>query len=138
VYIATETGAPISADVVIVQAAIEKWAEPWCVTATAIAAGEVAIDIAYQVWVQSATLTAAAIKSAISTALAVYLDSLPIGGLVISPASGKVYVEQLIVTISGATPGIVRVDVSVPAADVAITADAVAVLGTVTGTVVFL
>ena len=143
-YIANAGGAPSSGDVAIVQAAFDKWAEPWCVTSTATAAAPVTVHVTYQVWVRS-SLAEADIKTAIATTLATYFAALDIGGDIIPPAvTGTVYVDALAVSISGAKTaadqaiGAVRCLVTLPAADVDLDEDEVAVLGTVTGTVNFL
>lgn len=138
VYIATATGAPIAGDVAIVQAAIDTYAEPWGTTATAIAATPLTINITYQVWVSGSQLTSAQIQTAIATALATWFSGLDLGGYVIPPDTGAVYVDALEQVIGQATPGILRVVVSVPAADVVLTPNQVAVLGTLTPTVTLL
>jgi hypothetical protein len=88
VYLATADGAPTGGDVAIVQTGIDGWAEPWCVTATAVAASENVIDVTYQLWIKGSNLTEAEIKAAVETALAVYLAAAPIGGIVIDPDPG--------------------------------------------------
>lgn len=135
VYIATSGGAPVGGDVTIVQNAIDMWAEPWCITATAVAATNHTVAVTYQLWIKS-TLTIAQIKSNVAAALAAYFSSLPIGGLVIPPSvTGDVFVEDLEVVIADANAGSVKVTISIPAVDVVILANEVPVLGTVTGTV---
>jgi len=141
VYIATAGGAPDADDVAIVQSAIDEWAEPWCTTATAVAVSTETVAITYQVWVTS-SLTELAIKTAIDAALAEYFASLAIGGLVIPPAAtGSVYVSALRAVITSAKVGTTSIgaslcEVTLPTADVALAADEVAVLGTITGTVI--
>lgn len=134
--LATATGAPIAADVAIVQASIVKWAEPWCVQATAVAAAEVVVPVTYTVNMRGSSLLADVIKSNIATALLNYFASLPLGGEVISPDTGAVYTRSLEQAISPVNPGTVRVDVS--GSNTAMSALQVARLGAITGTVVFL
>lgn len=147
VYLATADGAPVASDVAIVQTAIDKWAEPWCVSATAVAADNLSVDVTYTVWVKTSSLSATQIKNAIANALAVFFsgtDTNPIGGIVTPPATGFVYVDSLIVVISTATLdsgtslGVVRADIATPSTDVSVAKNQIAVLGTVTGTVNFI
>ena len=138
VYLATASGAPSGADVAIVQTAIDAFAEPWGATATAIAATTQTVNITYQAWVSGSQLTSAQIQTAIANALAVWFSTLAIGGYVIPPDTGAVYVDALEQIIGQSTPGILRVVVSVPASDVALTANKVAVLGTITSTITIL
>jgi len=138
VYLATAAGAPSAPDVVIVQAAIDNNVEPWAVTATAIAATPVTVPITYQAWVSGSQLTVAQIQTAIGNALTAWFAALSIGGYVIPPDTGAVYVSALEQVIGQATPGILRVVVSIPAADVAVTPNKVAVLGAITPTITVL
>jgi hypothetical protein len=147
VYLATADGSPVPSDVAIVQTGIDTYAEPWGTDAFAVAADNVAIDVTYTVWVKTTSLTTAQITSAIATALSVFFsgtETNPIGGIVTPPATGFVYADSLIVAITtatlsnGTTLGIVRADLTLPTADVAIAKNQVAVLGTVTAAVNFL
>lgn len=137
VYIATASGAPSGPDVTIVQNAIDTWAEPWCTTATAVAATPVSVAVTYHAWIRS-TLTSLQLQNAIAAALAEFMSSVPIGGIVIPPAAGFVYVEELDVVISGANAGTVKVTISLPAADVPVAASEVPVLGAITPTITIL
>lgn len=138
VYLATADGAPVSGDVDIVQAAIESNAEPWGAEATAVGATNHPIAVTYQVWIKGSNLTVLQIEAAIATALAVYLKTVDIGGEVIPPDSGEVYVEALDRAIGAATPGILRIAIALPASDVVLADNEVAVLGTVTPTITVL
>jgi hypothetical protein len=130
--LATATGAPTGPDVAIVQTAINKWAEPWCTSATAVAAVNHTIDVTYAVWVRGSLLTVAQIETAIGDALAAYFSTLPIGGTVLTVgAPGQVFAEEIGRVIGGATPGIIRVALSAPASDVTIATSEVPVLGTI-------
>jgi hypothetical protein len=135
VYLATAAGAPVAGDVTIVQAAIDEWAEPWTATATAQAAAEQVVPVTYQAWVVGSQLTDAQIEALIGAALATWFASLDIGGYVIPPDTGAIYIDSLQQVIGLATPGILRVAVTLPAATVTIAPQTVAVLGTVTGTI---
>jgi phage-related baseplate assembly protein len=139
-YLATASGAPTAPDVALVQAAFDKWAEPWGTTSVAAAATEVTVPVTCQIWVQKPNLTEAQIKSKVSAALAAYFKTIPIGGFVIQPDPGKVFVGSLETELAKSLPNtndgnIIKVAVTLPAADVTMTAGQVAVLGTLTTTV---
>lgn len=146
VYIATASGAPSPTDVAIVQAAIDKWAEPWCVTATAVAATQVTINVAYEIWVKS-SLSELQITTAIANALSVYFAAIPIGGTITPPSTGAVFANEILITLASTTLdgtatgtplGVVRANLTTPAADTSLTNNQVPVLGTVTSSVHFL
>jgi hypothetical protein len=138
VYLATASGAAEAGDVAIVQAALDEWATPWCITATATAATEVTKAVTYQVWMSGSSLTSTQIKAAIDDAIATFFSTLPVGGYLIPPDTGALYLEALRQAIGRATPGIQQVSVTLPAADVSMTPDQVAVLGTITSTITIL
>lgn len=138
VYLATSAGAPTAPDVAIVQAAIDKYAEPWGTTATAAAATEVVQAVTYQAWVKDSQLTAAQLELAIGLALALYFSLLALGGDVVPPDDGRLYVEALEQVIGHAAVGITRVVVSVPPTATVLAPNEVAVLGTITPTVTLL
>jgi hypothetical protein len=138
VYCATAAGAPSGGDVAIVQTAIDSFAEPWGVTATAVAGNPHVIDITYQSWVQGSNLTTGQIETAQANALASWFALVPFGGYVIPPDTGDVYVEALEQVIAASVPGTVRVVVSIPAAKVDLTPDEIATLGTLTPTTTIL
>lgn len=138
VYVATGAGAPSGGDVTTTTASLDKWAEPWCVTATAVGASANTINITSTVTLKGSNLTVAQVQAAVLAALTTYFANLPIGGIEIPPAAGKVYVSNLIVVIANATPGVIGVTVTLPAADVAIATNEVPVLGAVTTNVTLL
>lgn len=138
VYIATADGAPTVGDVAIVQDALYIWAEPWGAEATAVGATNHVVPLTYQVWIKGSSLTVGQIEAAIATAVAEYLKTVPIGGWVVPPDTGELYVEELGRAIGAATPGILRVAITLPAADIVLADNEVAVLGTVTPTVTVL
>lgn len=136
VYLAGPSGAVSAADRTQVEAAIIKWATPLCITPQVLSAANHTIAPTYQVWVyKSVNLTAAEVQSAILTALEDAIAARPIGGDVIAPAAGYIYASLLESAIRNAFPTkIFRVVVSSPG-DTALSANEVAVLGTVTATV---
>jgi hypothetical protein len=137
VYIANASGAPSGGDVTIVDAAIQAWAVPSGTTAIVAAASPVVVPVTYVVYVPAATgQQSANVLTAISDALALYFETVPIGGLT-DQSIGVLPMSAIIGVIWGAVPGITSVTVSAPAADVPLSATQVAILGTVTGSVVF-
>ena len=130
VYLATSLGAPSGADVDIAQEAIDLWAEPWCVIATAIGADDLVIPITCTVWVRGSSATVAQIQSAVNVALTAYFRTIEIGGEVIDEDDpGRVDVDALKAVIFGATPGVKDVEIATPAADVDMAVNEVAQLG---------
>lgn len=146
VFLATAAGAPTGGDVTIVDDALDRWATPWCTSATAAAATNKSIAVTCQVWVKGSSLTPLQIQAAVAVALADYFKTIPIGGDKIPPDTrGKVRVGNLELVIGKATPGIVKVEVTIPAADVELvgladgdTTAEVATLGAVATTVTVL
>ncbi len=135
VYLATATDAPIPGDVDIVQAAIDTWAEPWGVTATAIAGTPHNISVTYEVWVHGSNLTSMQIQDAIALALAEWFSALDFGGYIIPPDTGAVYPDAIEQVIGHAVLGVLRVVVSVPAAAVPLNPNEFAKLSTITPTI---
>lgn len=138
IYLATATGAPSPADVAIVQAAFDKWAEPLCVQAVATGALDKVINCTLQVWVKGSSKTTLEIQNAISTALANYLKGLDIGGEIVPPATdGRVDLGTLESVVRAADTGgrVLDVAFTLPAGDTTLAAAEVAKLGTVTTTV---
>jgi hypothetical protein len=134
-YLATAAGAPTGGDVAIVQAAFDQYVEPWGAQSIAAAASAVSQGVTYQAWVSGSQLTSAQIEVLIEAALTAWFASLDIGGYVIPPDTGAIYPDVLEQVIGQATPGILRVSVSIPATTVAMTSNQVAQLGAVTGTI---
>ena len=138
VYLANAAGSVSPADVALVQTAIDNLATPWAVTATAIAATPLVIPVTYQVYTRSASLSPSQMQVAIANALATFFASLRIGGDVVPPDTGAVYIDAIQTAIANAAPGIRRVIVTSPASTVAMTPNQVAVLGTLSGSVTVL
>lgn len=136
-YVANAAGAPSGPDVAIVDAAIQRWAVPLGTTATNSAAANHTIGIGYTVYVPTSLgYTAPQVETAISDALAVYFETIPIGGLT-DAAPHIVPWSALLSIIRTAIPGITSVTLASPSADVTILDTEVAVLGTISPTVVF-
>lgn len=136
-YLATAAGAVLEADRALVEAAILKWATPLCITPTVASAGAVPVNIAYELWIyKSVNLMAAEIAVGIESALEQLFATRPIGGDIITGATtGALYRSLIQGTIRSLYSQTFRVDLSSPAADVALLNNQVATLGTVTPTI---
>lgn len=142
VYIANDLGAPSTADKNVVDAAIQAWCVPLAVTAITNKATELSIPVTYHAYVPAAAgVTSGDVTNAVSLALVALFRQLPIGGIVESTAN-EVPVETIRGTIFAAIVKLVpqyaaqvSVQVSAPAADVAVATTEVPVLGAVTATV---
>lgn len=137
VYLATAAGAPTAPDVVVVQDAFDTHAEALCTEGTALASANVTIAVTGTVWVRGSSKTNAEIASAISVALAEHFQTIDIGGEKVETSTGRVDRGTLEAVIRGASTGgrVVDCELAAPAADVAMTANQVAVLGAVNMTV---
>lgn len=137
-YLAGPSG-PLSADNRnAIEEAIVTYAVPLGITPTVLNATAVTQAITYEVWVYaSVNEEEATIEAAIETALETMVTARKIGGDIIPPASsGYLYRSLIESTIRGVYPNhTFRVSVSLPASDLALANNEVAVLGTVTGTV---
>jgi len=118
--------------------AIQTNVVPLCVTANIASVTTVSMPVTYEIWVRSTIgLTGAEVQTAISDALTSFVSTHPIGGEIIS-GSGYVYVDAIKACIAESLPAgaVVKLTITAPAADVALTASQVATLGTVTPTAV--
>lgn len=138
-YLAGPSGAISAGDRDAVEAAIVQNATPLCITPTVESAANVVVPVTYTVWVYSGiSKTTDEVKDAVAEALAVMIAARPIGGDVVPPAAGKIYLSLIEATIRQAlAPHCFAVTVAAPAGDTTLAANEVAVLGTVTGTVNF-
>ncbi len=145
VYVATSSGGVTgtagdpNTDLGAVADAIHENAEPLGITPTVQSATPLAIAVTYELWLLSTTgLTTTQVEDLVEAALVAFMATAPIGGYVIAPATGKVYVSAIRAAIASALPSgsLVRVDVTLPAADVDVAAAEAPVLGTVTATAI--
>lgn len=122
-------------DLGMVDAAIQAQVVPDGQTALTYAATPVAVNVTATVYLSTKSgISVAAAQNAISTALADYLASVPIGGLN-AELNGIVPGSELLVQIANANPG--TVSVTPTPSDVFLSADQVPVLGTIAINVVF-
>lgn len=141
VYLATGSGGVTgtvgdeTTDLGAIDAAIQEMAAPLAITATVQTATALAVAVTYELWLlDTITLTESEIDDAIALALTTYLSAVPIGGYIISPASGRIYVSALESVIGSAVEGVIEVVVTAPAADIAVDVDEATVAGTITAT----
>lgn len=143
VYCATASGAvpgdatDPATDLGKVNDDIQRSVTPLAVTAHTASANPVVVPISYTAYVLDSLVgfTVADLQALVATALANYFVSVPIGGYRIG-AVGAVYREAL-QTVIRVKPEVFHVDLTLPAADVALFANDVPVLGAVTGSVQF-
>lgn len=140
VYVANAAG-PIpgtasdpSTDLGAVHDALQQMATPLCVTETTAPAEAVGVDITYEIWLYGASLTSAQIQTEIQSRIDAFFASQPIGGNDIDGTGGKIFASAIQAAISQATPklSVVKAVLSLPAADVSLTAAQVAVRGNIT------
>ncbi len=109
VYIAGASGTIAVDDVAIVQADFDEMVSPYGLDATAISATGVPIDAPCTIWIPaSLRLTETEARTAVLNALETYVEALPIGGVVISPATGQVYWRALLGIVEGSIPGMLK------------------------------
>jgi len=132
VYLAGPNGHVSGADVTAANTAMLLWARPLCVTLTTTSASDVVVPVTYSLRIyDSVSTTDAAIEAAIANELAEMFVARPIGG-----DDGKLAKRLVESTIMRTFPDhAFDVTVSAPAADVALSANAVAVLGAITPTI---
>lgn len=144
VLVATASGAVAgtsgdpSTDLGAVFANVEENAVPLGITLTVASATALSVGVLATIWVrETLSLDDAQLQTDIEDALTTLLSEIPIGGDVISPAAGKVYVESIKGCIADTvgSSNLVNISLSSPAADLTPTASQAPVVGTVTLTI---
>ena len=137
VYLATASGAvtgtvgDLTTDLGLADEAIQQLAAPLGVTAHTLSATLNTITPTYEVWMYNTSgSNPTQVQTVIATALGAFMQSQPIGGNIIAPAAGKVFVDAIRATIAATFPEIFHVVVTLPAADVTLAITEVPVLGT--------
>ncbi len=113
-------------------------AVPLAVTLTTISATALTITPTYEIWLRSTIgLTASEIEANIAAALVTYMSAQPIGGLRKVAGGGFVFTDAIEAAITGAvgTTNLIDLDLTVPAADVAVLATEAPVSGTPAATI---
>lgn len=145
VYVASASGpltgtvGDLTTPIGAIDDAIQRNVVPLCVTATVVSVSAVTVAVTYEAWIRASTgLASTDVEQAVGVALEEFFATHPIGGEVISPATGKLYVDALRAAIAEALPtgAVVRLTIAAPASDVSLDPDEVAALGLVTCTAV--
>lgn len=138
-YLAGPSGAVATADADLVEEAINRWAAPLGITATAQSATNVPINFTYEVWLyESVTKTTAEVQAAIELALITMLRLRPVGGDVVPPTTGKLYRSMIDSVIRTVFPDhTFRVSVTAPVGDTSLGISEVPTFGSATGTINF-
>jgi len=109
VFIASASGEVAAPDVAIVQADFDENVTPYGFDATATSASNVEITVPCTIWIPASLgLSEADAREAVFDALEAYVQTLPIGGVVISPDSGKVFWRALLGVVEGSIPGMLK------------------------------
>lgn len=136
VTLAGPAGALSGGDVTLVDTGLRRWALPEGITLVTQSATNHPLAVTSEVWVYTAAnLTSPEIEVLVAAALTAYIPTVRIGGDEATPGDGKVWRDTAREKIGAAVTGCFHVLVSVPAADVDLTAYEVATLGVVTTTV---
>lgn len=125
VYVAGASGAIGVDDLAVVQAEFDAKAVPYGFSATALSTTNVPITAPCTIWLPySLGILEADARKAVYDALKAYVETLPIGGIIIPPASGLVYWRVLLSVAAKAIPGTLKaqltseVDVAIAAGEV--------------------
>lgn len=109
IYVAKDTGAIGSTALAIVQADFDDKVTPYGFAATATDATNHTITAPCSIWIPTSLgMSDADAKKAVDDALKAYVNTIPIGGTVLPPATGKVYWRALLGVIERAIPGMLH------------------------------
>jgi phage-related baseplate assembly protein len=127
----TGTVGDLTSKLGVVDDDIQTQVAPQAITARTHSASAHTIAVTYELWIARSSMLDADVEAAVALQLTKWLAASPIGGYDVG-AGGKIYVSALEAVI-GATEGInvIRVAVTLPAADVSISSTQAPVLGTV-------
>ena len=133
----TGTAGDPATDLGAVHAAMELNAVPLGITLTTTSATAATIAVTATAWIdESLADTDAALETAVEDALIALLAAMPIGGVVISPADGKVYKQALEGAVSRVFgTSLVNLSMGTPAGDTTLTGSQAPVAGTLTLTI---
>lgn len=134
VYIANASGSATGPEIAAVQAAIDVWATPNCITATVISAFAVTINQTMSV-AYGGSLSDPDLQAAIANKIAANMAALNIGGTPLV-TGGKGVPVDLFVASARAIAGVTAVTVSAPSGATVLTTNEVAIPGTCSVTVV--
>ena len=109
VYIAGPSGAVPGSDVAIVQANFDAFVTPYGMEAIAVSATNLNITAPCTIWLAASQgISEEAAQTLVTDALSEYVQTVPIGGVVIPPATGKVYWRTLLGVVEKAIPGMLH------------------------------
>lgn len=109
VYVAGASGALGSPEVAFVQASFDANVTPYGFNATATSASNLSVTKPCTIWIPSSLgLTNLEAQEAVDEALADYVNSVDIGGVIISPTSGRIYWRTLLGVVENAIPGMLK------------------------------
>lgn len=130
----TGTVGDTSTDLGLIDENIQTSCVPLGITCTVASAVTTAIAVTANVYISAAAaMTTGEVQDAVEARLAEYFaNSVPIGGHVISPATGRVYRNALIGQIEDVSSFIIKADVTTPSGDTTLATNAVPVLGVTT------
>lgn len=142
-YVATATGAvsgtvgDTSTDLGKIDDDIQTQVVPRGITCRTHTASALAIAYTYELWISDTYAgTDAQAEALVDAAVLDFLSTRPIGGDVISPATGKVYLTALEDVIGSAVPGTLKRAVTLPAGDTSVSTTQAPVAGTGTLTAI--
>lgn len=106
VYVAGPSGAIGASDVAIVQADFDALVTPYGMSATAISATNLSVLVPNTIWIPvSGGIGETEAQTLVHDALRSYIETVPIGGVLIPPATGKIYWRTLLSEAANAVPG---------------------------------
>lgn len=109
VYIAGASGAISGPDVAVVQSVFDLQVTPYGLDAIAVSATNKSIDPPSTIWIPSELgLSTGDAQTIVAAALEEYVQTLPIGGVIIPPTAGRVYWRALLGIVSNAIEGTLK------------------------------
>lgn len=119
-------------DLGIVNDVMQKFVVPDGVTATVVSAVPHPIPVTCDVWIYtSAAMTDGEVQFAVAARLRAYVETIPIGGFVIPPDVGKVFVNALVGQIEATSGYVIKASVTFPVLDEMLAGNQVVTLGSV-------
>lgn len=135
VYIASSSGAIDPGDVDIVQALFDENVTPYGFNATAVSASNLSVSAPCTIWIPASLgMSEGDAQAAVDDALAAYTVAVAIGGVIISPATGKVYWRALLGIVEQSISGMLKAELD-DETDLDVAVSEVPVWGGVTGEV---
>lgn len=113
VYIAGASGAIPPADVAIVQQIFDEQVTPYGLNALAVSASNLSYSAPCTIWIPASLGFAAAdAQKIVDDALAAYVQTLPISGVIIPPAAGFIFWRATLGVIEGSIDGMLKAQLS--------------------------